>query len=182
MKTYQEVLAEIRGKVSVSSTGKKKKTFSRSDWDELTKAYLNDFTASVESCKKSGDSVNKTEIKPVEEFRKMIKKILLDFGVDAQEASTVLTDYKITNVSGMYEICSTLITNYLSADKKFDFITEKDFMGSLVMNDVAKTTKTHKGIKRPDGEQYPDVTIITDAHRVVKSKTKAPDWTKKKKK
>jgi hypothetical protein len=181
MKTYEEVLKEIQGKVSVSKSGKKKKTFSRSDFDDLTKAYLNSYNATIKSCKMAGGEVVETDVMPVQAFRGFLKRIVSDFGVDKQEAEKVMNDYEITNVDGLYEIVSTLISNYLSADKKFDFIPQRDFTASIVMDTVAKTTKTHKGIKRQDGTVSPDVTVQTEAHRVVKAKSKAPKWLKKKK-
>ena len=42
MKTFDEVFNEIKGNVTVSKSGKVKKTFSRADFDKLLKALLND--------------------------------------------------------------------------------------------------------------------------------------------
>lgn len=181
MKTFKEVLDEIKSEVPVTPKGKKKKTFSRADFDRLTKAYLNDVESTIQVAGiKNGEMVEK-EVQPVKLFRGMLKKILLDFGVDKQESEAMLDNYNIANVDGMYELCSEIIYNYLVADKKFDFLTKKTFMGSLTISDIGETTKEYSEIgKKDDDGERKKFKVTTENHQRLEKQSKAPKWLKKK--
>lgn len=173
-KTFEEVFNEIKGNVTLSKKGKIVKSFSRTDFDKLAKAFLNTPGYTVTAIgTKEGEVVEK-EIKPVEKFRGMIQAILKDFGVDKQEAARVLEDsYEIKNIDGMYEVCSELIYKYLDAGKKFDFITQNDFLGSLTVDEVAETVGTFRNIRTKE-----EIKIKKKAHKVLKHKSKCPKWLK----
>lgn len=162
MANFNDVVAEIK------SGATSKKTFSRSDFDKLAKAYVNDVNYDA----KVGQEGK--ELKSVELFRGMIKRILKDFGVDEQEASRVMTDaYQIKNVDGVYELCSELIYNYTDAGKKFQFLEKPDFTGSLILNDVEESVKETKGVNSDD------VYVVTKKkHKQIKAQSKAPKWLK----
>lgn len=174
-KTFNEVFEEIKSNVSLSSKGKKLKNFSRTDFDRLAKAYINtpDYTIQ-KAVAKGDDSFELVEIKPVLQFREMLHSILRGFGVDKQEADRVLTDEELVkNASCMYEFVSELIFQYMSADKKFDFITREDFTGSIKLKDVDEVITTHRS---PRGGEK--VTVKKKAHRQLDKKSTAPKWLK----
>lgn len=174
-KTFTEVFEEIKANVSVSKSGKPVRSFSRSDFDKLAKAYLNTVDYKIESVAvKDGELVTK-EIEPVKALRGMIQRILLDFGVDKQEAARVMSEaYEIRNVDGIYELCSELIYKYMEAGKKFDFIPRMDFVGSLTLKEVGDTITEHKDIRT--GEK---IKVEKKAHKVLDKKSKVPKWLKK---
>lgn len=181
MKTFDEVFNEIKGSVSVSKSGKVKKTFSHTDFDRLLKAFLNDpeYTTQVASTKK-GDVVYK-DVKPVEMFRGMVKRVLIDFGVDKQEAENMASKYQFINVDGMYEVISEIIYMYMQANKKFDFMPKKDFNGSLTLKSVEKSKGTYSSIRKKGDTTPPETfTVETDSHFILEKRSKAPKWLKRK--
>ncbi|WP_171567676.1 hypothetical protein, partial [Brevibacillus sp. MCWH] len=165
----------IKNNVSVSKSGKPVRSFSRSDFDKLAKAFLNTVDYEIETVSlKDGEVVTK-KIEPVKALRGMIQRILLDFGVDKQEAARIMdTAYEIRNVDGIYELCSELIYKYLEAGKKFDFITKKDFVGSLTLKEVGDSVTEHKDIRTGD-----KIKVEKKAHKILDKKSKTPKWLKK---
>ena len=178
MKTFEDVLSEIKSSSTKTKSGKTKKTHSKADFNRVILGLINepDYTTTVISTK-NGEKVE-TEITPVKDVRNSLKKVLTDFGVDKQEAETILTDYKFTKMDGMYEFISEAITNYLDADKKFDFLPKEDFVGSIVMNNVPASTKEYPAMAGI-GNSEP-VKVSVKAHRTLGKKSKAPEWAKKK--
>jgi hypothetical protein len=173
-KTFTEVFEEIKANVSTSAKGKTVKSFSRSDFDKLAKAYLNTPDYKIEAAGMKGGEVVKKEIEPVKAFRGMIQRILIEFGVDKQEAATILDSSKeIKNVDGIYELCSELVYQYMAAGKKFDFITREDFAGSLTIKEVGEAVSEHKDIRT--GEKFK---VAKKAHKVLEKKSKVPKWLK----
>lgn len=181
MSKLEETKKSIKEGVSVSKSGKKKKTFSKADYNAITKAMLNTPDYTVEQVGTKDGKVVTKEIKPVAIFREQfIGKVLKDFGVDAQEVEKIKNDYEFKNVEGLYEIVSESITEFMDADKKFDFITKKDFKGSLSLKDVAETTKTYKPISKDGSTDGAEFTVKTKKHRQLEKKSKAPAWLKEK--
>ena len=181
MKTFDEVFNEIKGNVSVSKGGKVKKTFSRTDFDTLLKAMLNETDYSTEYCStKAGEMVKKT-VQPVKMFRESLKRVLTSFGVDSHDAEKIVSEYKFTNVDGWYELMSEIIYRYMEADKKFDFPTREDFKGSMSLKSVDQAVGTYSTIQKK-GETGPveKFNIETKAHKVLEKKSKAPAWLKRK--
>lgn len=178
-KTFDQVWNEIKESVKVTPKGKKKKTFSKSDFNDLLKALLNETqyemtTASV----KNGVMVENT-IKPVEMFRESLKKLATKVGMDSQDADKFMS-VEITDVTGFYEICSEIIYKYIEADKKFDFVTKPDFVGSMTLADVDASIKTYKSIPKDDSTPQTESTIKTKKHKKLECKGKAPKWCKEK--
>ena len=111
MKTYMEMVNEIREEINNGG----KRSFSRELFNELTAAYLNDVENNKTTIAKTrnGEMIEE-EINVPLDFRKMLYKILLDFGIDRQEAERILTnDYQFKDVSALYEVSSELILNYI---------------------------------------------------------------------
>lgn len=176
-KTFQEVFDEIKNNISTSKKGKPIKTFSRSDFDALAKAFLNEIDYKAEVAGTKEGKIVTNDVFPVKEFRSMLATILKDFGVDAAERERILTNYEIRNVNGLYEVCSELIYKYMEAGKKFDFMPKTDFQGSLTVKDVPKTTGTYRDITTKE-----EISITREAHKILERKSKCPSHLKKKNK
>lgn len=181
MKTFNEVLNEIKGNVSVSKSGKVKKTFSRTDFDTLLKAMLNETEYTTTYCGTKDGKLVKKDVQPVKMFRESLKRVLTSFGVDTQDAAKIVSEYKFTNVDGWYEVMCEIIYRYMEANKKFDFPTREDFKGSLSLKNVDKAVGTYSAIKKK-GETGPaeQFKIETKPHKILEKKSKAPAWLKKK--
>lgn len=167
MANFQEVLNEIKESAKGS-----KVTFSRTDFDRLAKAYVNDvdYKAATYSA-----ATGEGEIETVKLLRGMLKRVLRDFGVDAQEAERVMdAEYQIKNVDGIYELCSELVYQYVAAGKKFSFITKPDFEGSILLEEVGASQTTSKGV----GEDAPEFLVDKKAHKKLKVKSGCPKWLK----
>ncbi|WP_304576658.1 hypothetical protein [Romboutsia ilealis] len=171
-KTFNEVFEEIRTEIE---TGKKKRGFSRTDFNKLATAFLNNTEYTSVKAKTKNGALVEEEIMPVKAFRKMLEVILKDFGVDKQEAARVLDNYEIKKADCMYELCSELIYEYMNAGKKFDFIAKPDWNTTLWIDEEAPSTKKHK---IPKTDKY--VEVKKEKHRVTKRKSKCPNWLKSK--
>lgn len=172
-KSISEVFQEIKDSVAVSKSGKPLRYYSRSDFDKLAKAYFNTPDYEIEAVSMKDGKPEKKKLKPVKEFRTFIRKVLIDFGVDKQEADRVIDNYEFRSVEGVYELCSELVSMFASA-KKFDFIKKDDFTGSIYIKDVEPTVTTHRDLqtKKP-------FKVSKKAHKVLVKKSSTPSWLKK---
>ena len=98
MKTYMELVNEVKEELANGG----KRSFSRELFNDLTAAYLNDIGNTTTIAKTKNGELVEEEINVPLDFRKMVMKILLDFGVDKQEAERILTnDYQFRDVSAI---------------------------------------------------------------------------------
>lgn len=166
---YNELKEQIKQKMENGG----RRTFSREEFNDLTKAYLNDIDNKTVVAKKIGDEIREEEINPVADFRKMIYNILTDFGVDKQEAAKVCTEYKFRNMDAMYPITSEIIMNYLETGKKFSFLPKKDLTCSLTLHEFEEETKMNRA---PGKEE--EIPTLYKKHRKIKAESNCPSWLK----
>ena len=172
MKTYNELVNQVREEI----TNGGKRSFSRELFNELTLAYMNDVDNVTTIAKtKNGEMVTE-EINVPQNFRKMIMKILLDFGVDKQEAERIMTnDYQFKNLDALYEVSSELILNYAGTGKKFNFITKPDLEVSLLIDEYEECVKLNK---RPGATDEEAKEVRYQKHKRAKVSSTCPDWLK----
>lgn len=170
MANFNEVLEQIKE----STKGKKAKTFSRTDFDTLMKAYINDVSYEGTVVKvENGEPVEKT-IKPVEAFRGMLEEILIDFGIDKQEAARIKDDsYAIKHVDCMYEFISEIVYKYMEAGKKFDFMPRYDFVGSISLDEKEDSERECTNPRTKE-----KIVVKSKKHKELKQKSKCPSWLK----
>ena len=172
MKTYNELLNEIREELNNGG----KRSFSREMFNELTAAFLNDVENTTTIAKTKNGELIEEEINVPLDFRKMVMKILLDFGVDKQEAERILTnDYQFKDVSAIYEVASEAILNYAGTGKKFNFITKPDLQCSLIIDDYEEEVKM---TKRPGADDSEAREVLYKKHRKASIKSTCPEWLK----
>ena len=172
MKTYNELVNEIREEIANGG----KRSFSRELFNELTAAYLNDVNNTTTIAKTKNGELVEEELNVPMNFRKMVMKILLDFGVDKQEAERILTnDYQFKDVSAIYEVASETILNYAGTGKKYNFITKPDLQCSLIIDDYDEEVKL---TKRPGAEESEAKEVLYKKHRKAKAQSTCPDWLK----
>lgn len=169
MKTYNELVNEVKEEMANGG----KRTFNKELFSELSRAYLNEYGATTKVAKTKGGEVYTEEITPVDDFRKFIEKVLIDFGVDKQEATRIRDNYEFTNVDALYPICSELITNYLETGKRFMFIPKEDCVASLLMDEYKEETKYNKNPRDPEAE--PKATVYKP-HKKIKCESVCPSW------
>lgn len=172
MKTYMELVEEVKNELANGG----KRSFSRELFNELTTAYLNDVENTVTIAKTRNGELVEEELNVPMNFRKMVMKILLDFGVDKQEAEKILTnDYQFKDLSALYEVSSELIMNYAGTGKKFNFITKPDMQCSLLIDDYEEEVKLTKRPGAPDEEAKE---VLYKKHRKAKITSTCPEWLK----
>ena len=172
MKTYMELVNEVKEELSNGG----KRSFSRELFNDLTAAYLNDIGNTTTIAKTKNGELVEEEINVPLDFRKMVMKILLDFGVDKQEAERVLTnDYQFRDVSAIYEVASETILNYVDTGKKFNFIAKPDLQCSLLIEDYEEEVKM---TKRPGADDSEAREVLYKKHRKLKAQSTCPDWLK----
>ena len=173
MKTYNELVNEVREELANGG----KRSFSRELFNDLTLAYMNDVENNTTTIAKTknGEMITE-EINVPQNFRKMIMKILLDFGVDKQEAERIMTnDYQFKNLDALYEVSSELILNYAGTGKKFNFITKPDLEVSLLIDEYEECVKLNK---RPGATDEEAKEVKYQKHRRAKVSSTCPDWLK----
>ena len=172
MKTYMELVEEVKNELANGG----KRSFSRELFNELTTAYLNDVENTVTIAKTRNGELVEEELNVPMNFRKMVMKILLDFGVDKQEAEKILTnDYQFKDLSALYEVSSELIMNYAGTGKKFNFIAKPDMQCSLLIDDYDEEVKLTKRPGAPDEEAKE---VLYKKHRKAKITSTCPEWLK----
>ena len=172
MKNYNELVNEVREELKSGG----KRSFSRELFNDLTLAYMNDIDNTVTIAKTRNGELVEEELNVPTNFRKMIMKILLDFGVDKQEAEKILTnDYQFKDLSALYEVSSELILNYAGTGKKFNFITKPDLQVSLIIDDYEEEVKLTKRPGAPDSEAKE---VLYKKHRKAKVESTCPSWLK----
>ena len=172
MKTYMELVNEVKEELSNGG----KRSFSRELFNDLTAAYLNDIGNTTTIAKTKNGELVEEEINVPLDFRKMVMKILLDFGVDKQEAERILTnDYQFRDVSAIYEVASETILNYVDTGKKFNFIAKPDLQCSLLIEDYEEEVKM---TKRPGADDSEAREVLYKKHRKLKAQSTCPDWLK----
>ena len=172
MKSYNELVNEIREELNNGG----KRSFSREMFNELTAAFLNDVENTTTIAKTKNGELIEEDINVPMNFRKMVMKILLDFGVDKQEAERILTnDYQFKDVSALYEVASETILNYAGTGKKFNFITKPDLQCSLIIDDYEEEVKM---TKRPGADDSEAREVLYKKHRKAKVESTCPSWLK----
>lgn len=172
MKTYLELVEEVKAELANGG----KRSFSRELFNELTTAYLNDVEQTTTVAKTKNGELVTEEINVPQNFRKMIMKILLDFGVDKQEAERILTsEYQFKDLSALYEVASETILNYASTGKKFNFIPKPDLQCSLIIDEFEEEVKLTKRPGAPDSEAKE---VLYKKHRKCKVESTCPAWLK----
>lgn len=151
-----------------------KSTFSKVDFNTLATSLLNEvgYEASAHKTKK-GEVVTET-ITPVDDFRNDIKKILVEYGIDTQEAEKFVSDYKFKKAEWMYPLMSEILYNYMETGHKFTFLAKEDFAASIMTKKVKANTATFTNPKTKEkfSKDIP-------AHTVLTKSSSCPSWKKK---
>lgn len=175
--SFAETMERLAATVKESEKGKKKKTFSQSDFEKLFLAFLNENDYTTEVVKSKGGELVKLPIQPVNEFRRTFHAVLLDYGVDKEQAQSMLDgSYQFRKVYGAYEFVSEVLTSYLES-KTFTFIPKEDFRAVLSIDEIDEVTKEFR-VPTGEGEEPRSVKKKVKKHKKMKVKSGAPSWSK----
>lgn len=175
--SFQETMERLAASVTITEKGKQKKSFSQSDFEKLFLAFLNENEYTTEIVKSKGGEVVKIPTQPVKEFRRTFYEVLLDYGVDKEQAQSMLDgSYQFRKVHGAYEFVSEILTSYLES-KSFAFIPKNDLRAVLSIDPVGEIVKDFR-VPTAAGEPPRYVKKKVLKHRKMKVKSGAPAWSK----
>lgn len=163
-----------------TESAEKRSTFSKAEFDKLVTKYFNDpAMGHVEvtrptSKNEAGYTVEVLE--PVRDMRKVFHRVLLDYGVDKQEAETMLDGtYEFATMDGAHAAISEILYNYAQMSK-FQFLPKHDSDLSFKINDVeAHVRKVREGVP-VNGEEVGMFEEQVGATKRISASSKIPQW------
>ena len=169
---FDMLKSENNEKISKKETKKGTLPFSKGKFATVAHGLLNDPDYEVEIVKTKNNEFVTETITPIKDFRKnMIEKVLLDNGIDKQQASQAAAKYtySVKQAECMYPIISESIDQFMRLGHSFRFLDKNDFSGSISMNDVEGSEKTYRNPNKGT-----EVTTRIDPHKVIVKKGGAP--------
>lgn len=180
-KTQYDILLESM-KEKVNKAGSSR--YSKSDHTELTKTLLNTPEQEVPVYVK--DSADPVVTKPVENYRKSLKGVLNQFGVDKDEAEKIMTvPFNKDHAEAINDLAGIIVKDYTKTGRKLILpITAKD-EAQMELSQVTKAKKIEETRKlvQEKGEYKSVLTgdkKTTAEHKELKASNKVPAWLIKK--
>jgi len=182
MKTFEEVITEIAPKYGEDGTAIINR-FNKANFIKLVTAAANDpdFVAKVAVIK--GDELADTEeIAVGTAFRKWVRKIVEQVGVDTKESAIVEEkDFTIPNMEWAYTFFAEVLWQYLQGNR-FEFLKKDNFNASIALKDVPETITTGEVKKPGTGEILGNYETKKKSHKELVVKGKCPKWLQERRK
>lgn len=169
-------MSKVEERIKAERENLKKKVFSLTTFTELLTDYINEpeFESHV---MKMEDEDTAVEVKtfPVKHFRKLCRRMLVDFGVAEKDAETVMTDYKFKkkDVEGLYEFMTDFVYQYLRTGRRLQMFNKRDMNLSIIAAEVEGFVKEY-----PGNDKRKSTTIRYKDHKKVSAKSSCPKWEK----
>lgn len=179
-------MSKTRDFVKQERENLKSKVFSMDTFTELLATYINDPEYMALNIKNQNGVATEIESYPVKKFRKVIKNVLEDFGVDKKDSEAIMSEYKFKkkDVREMYDFISELIYLYMNTGKKLNLFKKADVKASIEFVDVDEFEKEYpiykKNEKTGKSEKVGVSHIKAEKHKKVKADSSTPDWKKSK--
>ena len=180
--TFLEAKKELSDNVKCGKSGKKIRSFSKTEFNNLVKSMLNDTEYEATSVKLVNGKLTNISTPVIKDIReKIFVPILTRAGVDKVEAEKLAKDYKFSTnqTSMMYDFISNAIYEYMDAGKKFNFPNKPDFVGSIRLQEnedaiVERDVRDPKDRKNIIGHKKEE----RKAHKTLVKKSACPTWQK----
>lgn len=157
--------------------------FNKKKFNEHMLNLFNDPNFKFEISKFSHDGVKLVEIMPSKEFRSWCRKLLIQTGMDKDEAGKVLKeDFKMDTANGLYDFFVAAMYTYMEEGNKFDLLSKNDFKGSVYLSKVPKTKKKSKYYSPKDRSYVGEFETETEPFVKLKASSECPKYLKKRKK
>lgn len=155
--------------------------FSKSGFDSLTSALLNDKEyKGFEKVKVKGGDLVKEQVNPVEELKDFYVKMLTGAGLDKAEA-TVYVAEKLTiskgDVSYMQDLINEILYHFMDTGKSYTLGQREDFQAKISKKPVEEATNEYRNLSDTTGEA-PKIKIHVQKHDKCVVKSVAPKWLK----
>lgn len=158
----------------------KKATFSKTTFVKLMATYINEpeFKSHVMKINAGEETAEVLDDYPVKKFRKMIKNVLTDFGVDAADAEKIMSEYKFKekDMENMYDFMSDFIYQYLKTGRKFKIFDKVDMNAAIIAKDVKADAKEYEA-----NEKRAFSRVEWNDYKKVKVQSSCPEWEKTRK-
>lgn len=179
-KTFKEVKAELIANVKRGKNGNIIHSFSKTDFNEMINAMINDPEYQMETVKVVDGELTNFSTPVVKEVRdKLLIPVLMKAGVDKAEATELASTFRYSNnqTSCLYDFVVDAIYQYMDAGKKINFPNRQDFNGSIYLKDVdeeiverdIRDIKDHKTIIGHKKEKR-------GRHKTIVKKSSCPAW------
>lgn len=122
-----------------------KRTFSRTVFNNLIKDYLNDPELISHVMKIEKGEAVKIETQPVKGFRKILRNVLIDYGVDKQEADTMLSTYEFSgkDLDAMYDFMNDFIYYYNKTGRHYKIYDKEDITAQIFLKPQEEEIKSY---------------------------------------
>lgn len=173
MSKFQEKKDEIKQQAmqSLNKKGEPKKTFSKSQFNELTAAYLNspEYVETQVKIKDGAPSIMETN--PVEDLRSdVIGGIAKAAGLDKAEQEKLVNEYQFSSKTDYHSMFSNVLEAYTGeCTRKFKFTARPDLDASFTLETIPEATKE---VKAPGSDTSKQVRF--GAYRKLKAKSTCP--------
>lgn len=179
-KTFKEVKAELKANVKRGKNGNIIHSFSKTDFNELINALINDVDYQMETVKIVDGQLTDFSAPIVKEVReKLLIPVLMKAGVDRNEATEIASTFRYSNsqTTCLYDFIADALYQYMDAGKKFNFPNRYDFNGSIHLKDVeeevverdVRDIKDHRTIIGHKKEKR-------NSHKTIVKKSSCPLW------
>ena len=132
--------------------------FSENNFNSLLHAMLNDLSFKEEVVKYGAGNETIEDVEEVmvsQDFRKFLKGVLVEAGMDDADAAVVETeDFKIKNVDGLYELISSSIYQFMNLGHQFKFMPKKDFIATIGIRSFDAIDEDRNVHNPATGEKY----------------------------
>ena len=179
-KTFKEVKEELIANVKRGKNGNVIHSFSKTDFNELINAMINDPEYQMETVKTVDGQITDFSTPVVREVReKMLIPVLIKAGVDKADAASIAETFRYSNnqTGCLYDFIADALYQYMDAGKKFNFPNRRDFIGSIHLKDVDEE------IVERDIRDIKDPKTITGhkkekrgKHKTIVKKSSCPAW------
>ncbi len=159
------------------------KRFSKEKFNEMMKSIANDINFKTEiAIVKKGELDSIDEIEVSKKFRKWCKKLLIDIGMDKNDANIVMDEsFEFTTMDGLYEFFTTVIYEFIDDDNTFNFIPKKDFKGSIALKKHEKKKKKINTRNPQTGESLGTWEMTIESHKSLSVPNSCPEYLKTRK-
>lgn len=156
--------------------GNGKKVFSKSDFNALSTAMLNDPEYTVEVVKTSNEGDRAVEvIQPTKKLREqIIGSVLSGAGHDKNEIKKYVDEHQFPTLE-LHEFMSSALTEYCNAGKPYRLVPREGMAGTITIEDIPETTKINKTPGTGEEAQW-----HYDAHKKVKCTSPCPQYLRRK--
>lgn len=136
--SFKEIVKDVQ-------ENSKMKNFSSTLHNKMLTAFMNDPDFISEDIKLSPSKMEKLKVqkKVVKEFRKSMRDVLVEFGLDKNDAERVVENYKFKKKfsKALYEMYHEYVYQYLKTGKKLNLFSKDDIKASIYIKPRDKNTR-----------------------------------------